>query len=135
MHRKPAPTEPIREEGIEALEALGNEHRIAILRTLAETNGPLSFSELRKRVGIDDTGRFNYHLKELLGRFVRETDEGYQLGYAGERVVVAVGDIEPQAAVTAGDGGTTADDAARERCPVCGEPDCDRLIHVHLGGR
>lgn len=135
MHREPAPTEPIREEGIEALEALGNEQRITILRALAETDTPLPFSELRRRVGIDDTGRFNYHLDQLLGPFVRQTDAGYELGYAGERLVVAVADLEPEAAAMRSDDRPTADGAGSESCPVCGEPDCDKLIHVHLNSR
>lgn len=112
----------IREEGLNALETLSNEHRLAILRTLAEADRPLSFSELRKAVGIDDPGQFNYHLTELCERFVRKEDGGYSLGHRSERVVLAAGDIEPKGAT----------DATTEGCPVCGEPDCDRLIHLHL---
>ncbi len=113
----------IREEGIDALETLSNEHRLAILRTLAEADRPLSFSELRKAVGIDDPGQFNYHLTKLCERFVRDEDGGYSLGHRGERVVLAAGDIDAKAATTAQTG---------DCCPVCGEDDCDRLIHLHL---
>ena len=45
----------------------------AILRTLADASDPLQFSELRRAVGIEDTGRFNNHLTELRGRFVSKT--------------------------------------------------------------
>jgi DNA-binding transcriptional ArsR family regulator len=112
----------IREEGLQALAMLSNEHRLAILRTLAEADRPLSFSELRKAVGIDDPGQFNYHLTELCERFVRDEDGGYSLGHRGERVVLAAGDIDPD--------GVTG--STNEACPVCGEEDCDRLIHLHL---
>jgi DNA-binding transcriptional ArsR family regulator len=131
MRRDPAPTEPgaVREEGLEALAAIANEHRIRILRALAEADEALPFSELRRRVGLRDTGQFNYHLTELLGRFVRETESGYTLGHAGERVVVAAADVPPAAATTLSE--TTVDG----ECPVCGETDCEKLVHVHLDGR
>jgi DNA-binding transcriptional ArsR family regulator len=130
MHRERTPTDPgaVREDGLAALAALGNEHRIRILRALAAADEPLSFSELRQRVGIDDTGRFNYHLNELCGRFVRDGKAGYELGYTGERVVLAATDLDPEAA-------TTAEDSNGGNCPVCGDSDCERLIHVHLDGR
>lgn len=115
----------IRKEGIEALETLSNEHRLAILRTLAEADRPLSFSELRKAVGIDDPGQFNYHLTELCERFVRDEDGGYSLGNRGERVVLAAVDIDPEAAT----------ESTAESCPVCGDEDCDRLIHLHLSNQ
>ena len=131
MRRERAPNESpgVREEGVDALETLANEHRIKILRTLAETDEPLAFSELRRRVGVADTGRFNYHLTELCGRFVRQTEAGYELGHAGERVVVAAADLDPDAAAS------VAGTAAGDECPVCGDTDCERLVHVHLSGR
>jgi len=49
--------------------------------------GPLSFSALRDRVDVRDSGRFNYHLGELRGRFVEKGEDGYTLRYAGTRVV------------------------------------------------
>ncbi|PSQ23178.1 ArsR family transcriptional regulator, partial [Halobacteriales archaeon QS_8_65_32] len=60
----------------DALGVLASEHRIEILRVLAEADEPLAFSDLRESVGMYDTGRFNYHLTELRGRFVRETGAG-----------------------------------------------------------
>lgn len=118
----------VREEGLEALEALGNEHRIAILQALAAADDPLPFSELRRRVGVDDTGRFNYHLTELQDRFVRQSDGGYELGYAGERLVLAGAGLDPETA-------TAMESTEGAECPVCGDPDCEKLIHVHLSGR
>jgi hypothetical protein len=74
----------------DAFAVLGNETRMAILQLLGEADGSLPFSELRAQVGMRDPGQFNYHLKQLLGHFVRQTDDGYTLSRAGERVVMAV---------------------------------------------
>jgi hypothetical protein len=74
----------------EAFGLLGHEIRFAILEALNDADGELPFSELRERVGVRDTGQFNYHLGELVGRFVRRTDDGYRLAAAGRRVVGAV---------------------------------------------
>ncbi|WP_256299112.1 ArsR/SmtB family transcription factor [Haloarchaeobius salinus] len=121
------------ERAADALDVLGHEHRIAILRALAEADGPLSFSALHARVGMRDSGKFNYHLSRLCEYYVRETDEGYELGHAGERIISAA---DPGAA--GADGGTATTDggmpgsAGVERCPVCGDCDCEKLFHVHL---
>ncbi|WP_435063310.1 DUF7347 domain-containing protein [Halobaculum sp. EA56] len=127
----------IARDAADALSALASEHRIAIIRELAAADGPLSFSELRGRVGMRDTGRFNYHLGELRGRFVRERDGGYVLGHAGERVVLAAADLDAEGAAALAEGwASDGDDGdGSDDCPVCGEPDCDRVIHVHLDGR
>lgn len=74
-----------------ALRLLGNETRLRILQTLAgATDTPLSFVELQERVGLKDSGRFNYHLQKLVGPFVRTADEGYDLLFAGRLVNAAV---------------------------------------------
>lgn len=87
----------------EAFELLANETRLAILLVLWEAykpftpSGGLTFSELRDRVGVRDSGQFNYHLGKLEGHFVDSTDEGYQLRPAGEKVTRAViGSAEPE---------------------------------------
>jgi DNA-binding transcriptional ArsR family regulator len=83
---------------------LGNETRVDILRSLWKTDDTqTTFSELYDAVEMDDTGQFNYHLGKLLGTFVRKTEEGYELSFAGEQVIGAVlsgvytetGNIEP----------------------------------------
>jgi DNA-binding transcriptional ArsR family regulator len=111
----------------DALGVLASEHRIEILRVLAEADEPLAFSDLRESVGMYDTGRFNYHLTELRGRFVRETGAGYELGYAGERVVLAAADLDPEGASALAEQASIDDE-----CPVCGEVDCGRVVHVHF---
>lgn len=119
----------------DALAALGDETRVAILRALADAERPLPFTELRERAGVDDPGRFNYHLSTLREYFVREAEGGYALRDAGSRVVAAAG--------VAGDGPSAVSDdvfeqneegTAAESCPVCGDSDCERLFHVHLSG-
>ncbi|MFD1515073.1 ArsR/SmtB family transcription factor [Halomarina rubra] len=112
---------------IEAFEALSDETRLAIVRTLAERrrespDAPtLSFSALRERVGVRDSGTFNYHLDRLQQTFVRKRGDGYELDADGMRLIdVREGRIGP---------GVADDDAT---CPVCGEADCDR-VHVQFG--
>ncbi|WP_435361227.1 DUF7351 domain-containing protein [Haloarchaeobius sp. DFWS5] len=72
-----------------ALSLLANDIRIGIVRAIgdetveAERLGYLSYSALKQRVGVDDSGQFNYHLNKLLGPFVREYDDGYGLTTQG----------------------------------------------------
>lgn len=74
----------------EAFEELAHEMRLRILETLNEAVEPLAFTELRERVGVDDPGKFNYHLGKLTGRFVRGGEAGYELTGSGRQVVGAI---------------------------------------------
>lgn len=80
----------------DAFKLLSNETRLAVLLALWEAYDPfavqnaVSFSELYDRVGVSDSGNFTYHLDQLTGHFVRETDDGYELGEAGLKIVQAV---------------------------------------------
>lgn len=80
----------------DAFSLVANEIRMTILRALWTADGPLSFSELRERAGVRDSGKFNYHLGELVGRFVEKGattdggDDAYALRYPGERIMGAV---------------------------------------------
>ncbi|WP_436930248.1 ArsR/SmtB family transcription factor [Halosimplex halobium] len=85
------------DEQADALAALGNEHRLAILLALGDresatrTNGlELTFSELYDAVPVESTSQFSYHLSQLVGPFVAETGEGYHLTYPGDKIVRAV---------------------------------------------
>lgn len=82
---------------------LGNETRLAIILALAEASEPLNretwdptglnavpFSDLRERVGSEDPGNFNYHLRKLEGEFIQQTPDGYELMATGKRVVQTV---------------------------------------------
>ncbi|WP_290811126.1 ArsR family transcriptional regulator [Halovivax sp.] len=109
------------------LEVLTSEIRVRILRELAEADRPLPFTELRERVGVRDSGKFNYHLDRLCSYFVRRDQAGYELHHAGSRIVAAAdGEFDADAA---------ADAATADGCPVCGDEDCEKLYHVHLDGR
>lgn len=82
---------------------LADETRLATILALAEASEPLSrgmwnptgldavsFSEIRERVGAEDPGNFNYHLRKLEGVFIQQTSDGYELMPAGKRIVKAV---------------------------------------------
>jgi hypothetical protein len=70
-----------------------DETRASILRVLASRQAAnpleptLSFAELREQAGVEDSGNFNYHLDKLQPEYVRQTDEGYALTYAGTSLV------------------------------------------------
>lgn len=74
------------DQAAEAFRTLGDPTRVAIIVELViagrSGDAPLSFAELRRRTGIDDSGRFNYHLDQLQPRFVESTDDGYSARYA-----------------------------------------------------
>jgi hypothetical protein len=75
----------------EAFGVLANETRLSILEALwAAEEPPVTFSELRRAVGMGDSAQFNYHLGKLTGQFVTKTDDGYALAHAGRAVVQAV---------------------------------------------
>jgi hypothetical protein len=79
----------------DAFAVLGNETRMAVLRTLWELEavGPdtgVSFSRLLEAVGHGDPGNFNYHLKKLVDHFVRHDDDGYHLSPAGEGLMRSI---------------------------------------------
>jgi DNA-binding transcriptional ArsR family regulator len=76
----------------EAFALLGNETRLAIVRSLWEADGhEATFSDLREAVGMRDSGQFNYHLGKLVDRFVEQSEsDTYQLTLAGQRVYGAI---------------------------------------------
>lgn len=106
-------------DSVEAFGVLGDETRVAIIEALVEanrespTNSSLSFSELRDRTGIGDSGRFNYHLEKLVGRFVERVEDGYRLSYTGTYVAGAV------LSGFAQDAPATIDSHELAPCPVC----------------
>jgi len=74
----------------ETLGLLASEVRIDILRAAWEAfPEPLPFSELRSRVGVRDSGTFNYHVDTLVPEFLRKTDGAYTLTYAGRQAIGA----------------------------------------------
>lgn len=80
---------------VPAFDVLADETRWEILRELAthrrenwQLRG-LGFAALRRAVGVDDAGRFNYHLDQLTGRFVTKHDDEYLLTNEGMALVGA----------------------------------------------
>lgn len=74
----------------EAFSLIGNETRVAILEALWHADEqPVGFTSLYESAEADNTAKFNYHLGQLTGHFVRKTDAGYELRTAGESVVRA----------------------------------------------
>lgn len=110
------------ERTIEAFELLGNETRLAILLALWEaidlvpppSEPTLSFSELRKRIGMRHGTQFNYHLDKLVGQFVRKTDAGYTLTTSAERILSTI------LAGTLIDAPSFADERIDAACMLCG---------------
>lgn len=97
-----------------AFALLGNELRMNILQALFEDPfTPQSFSTLREHVGERDSGKFNYHLGKLVGRFVRKTEDGYELTLAGWQIVGAI------LAGTYTESGTIEPIALDVPCPEC----------------
>ena len=79
----------------DAFAALSDPLRLDIIRALADCHQanpetPVRFSTLRKAVGDIDSGRFRYHLTELLDQFVEKEADGYRLSYAGTQVLSAI---------------------------------------------
>ncbi|RQG96450.1 winged helix-turn-helix domain-containing protein [Natrarchaeobius chitinivorans] len=87
-------------EPADAFALVGDETRLAILEALwAADERPVSFSELRRAVGMRDSAQFNYHLQQLTGHFVRKVEEtgtggagasGYEFKHAGEKIVRSI---------------------------------------------
>ena len=61
----------------ELFEALGHPVRIRILHALQE--GPLGFSELKRRIGIESSGHLQFHLGRLDGLVQTSSDGNYSI--------------------------------------------------------
>jgi hypothetical protein len=66
----------------DAFALLGHDLRLEILLALlshweAVETEPQRYSELMRAVGMEDSGKFNYHLDRLRGVYLRKTDDGY----------------------------------------------------------
>jgi hypothetical protein len=76
----------------DVFELVGNPDRLSIVEVLIETRREdedphVRFTDLRNGSDIEDTGRFNYHLDQLLGTFVTKTEEGYRLSSYAHRIM------------------------------------------------
>jgi DNA-binding transcriptional ArsR family regulator len=109
------------DDALQAFRGLADGTRMDIVAALIEArredpeSPALTFSELRDRAGVADSGRFNYHLDKLVGQFVVRTEEGYRLNVAGRNVAGALAagvyaDYDPDP------------EPLDESCLVCGSP-------------
>jgi hypothetical protein len=77
----------------DAFALVANDLRFEMLTALwsarQEGETPLAFNEFYDRVEIGDSGQFNYHLDKLTPRFVRHTEDGYALTFAGQQLIGA----------------------------------------------
>jgi len=125
------------EAAADAFGVLSDDSRVDILLALWDAEQS-SFEDLRRAAGIDDSGRFNYHLDQLVDRFVRKTDDGYRLTSLGANVVDLLLDARFGLSPSPIDEPTNAD------CPACGErlhvyyedgdmrlacPSCETVVH------
>ena len=121
-----------------AFGSLADENRIEILLALWQS-GPLSFAELQSAAGFSDSGHFNYHLDELLDRFVEKTDGQYRLRTPGTSALDVVFDER------FGESPPDVDIDVEADCPSCGVqlhasysdgrvvigcPDCSVLVNI-----
>lgn len=116
------------EHATAAFELLGDETRVAILLALWEAFDPFAsgtwnptdgnavpFSDLYDRVEYDTTANFSYHLEKLEGRFIRKSDDGYELLPAGHTIVRTIIGV-------AASGAETFEPAEIDLpCPLCGD--------------
>jgi hypothetical protein len=69
--------------------ALWDEHTAEPETVDGPRSDPVAFSALRERVGVADSGQFNYHLDKFVPEFVQHREGGYALTHAGAQVVGA----------------------------------------------
>jgi hypothetical protein len=123
------------DESTEAFDLLANEVRLDILRTLGaamagDDDVPVPFSELQRRVGVEDNGRFNYHLSQLVGQFVAKEENGYKLRPPGMSVYQAI--ISGAYTAEADVGPATVNGEFCDDCNADGEAWYENH-HFHLG--
>lgn len=73
----------------ELFDALGHPVRIRILHALED--GPLGFSELRRKVGLESSGHLQFHVGKLDGLVTAATDGTYTLTDDGRDALRVVG--------------------------------------------
>lgn len=76
------------DETADLLSLLDDPTRLEMLVTLGDATHPrgteaFAFSDFRAAVDVTDSGRFNYHLDQLRGTFIEETENGYRPTYPG----------------------------------------------------
>lgn len=114
----------------DAFSLLADETRLGIVEALVDSafesmGDPVSFSDLRRLVGVDDAGKFNYHLGKLQPQFIEKQDDGYVPRFAA---------LEAVGAARAGTFTELPEERRAEldrECRACEEP----LTAIHEGSR
>ncbi len=112
------PTDGDREAVRDALSVLAHDIRLDIVLALLDGwagvhTEPQSFSELMDAVGVEDSGKFNYHLDRLRGVYVEKVDGEYLPTAAATALYRAVLAHRPTEE-------TTRTGTFEEPCPECG---------------
>jgi hypothetical protein len=124
------PTDGDREAVRDALSVLAHDIRLDIVLALLEGwagvhTEPRRYSELMDAVGMEDSGKFNYHLDRLRGVYVEKVDGGYVPTAGATALYRAVLAHRPTEE-------TTRTDELDESCPVCGEDLVERYERSFL---
>ncbi|MFC5972257.1 helix-turn-helix domain-containing protein [Halomarina salina] len=111
-----------RDESTNPFSLLADETRLGIVEAIGDRSGDgeyasLSYSTIQTALGEVDSGRLNYHLRQLEGRFVEHTDDGYRLLIPGIRVYQAV-----TSGQLAADRPTVPPTEIDSPCGDCGDP-------------
>ena len=77
-------------DAAETFAAVSHPFRLQILDALEESEVPIRYSSLMDAVGTRNSGQLNYHLSELVGRFVAQTEGGYRLTYQGKKLLSTI---------------------------------------------
>ena len=80
-------------------ELLSDETRQEILGKTAASMEALegsTFTELRRLCGVDDPGRFRYHVDKLLGTLLTHDGEQYRIRYGTAGRAIALGSCDPE---------------------------------------
>ncbi|MFC3958338.1 helix-turn-helix domain-containing protein [Halovivax cerinus] len=110
----------------DAFALLGHEIRLDVLRAFFERYEPidpdsrdevradrtLSYAELMSATGVEDSGKFNYHLEKLRGAYVEKVDGGYVPTASAIGLYEAVLANRPTESIA-------VDVEIDERCPYC----------------
>ena len=105
----------------DAFQALGNETRMGIVRSLSRTE-PATFTSLFEASEEDTSAGFAYHLRQLDDLFVRSDEDEYELTNAGRAVARAI------RAGTFTDSVDRSPTALDERCPFCDEQALEAVV-------
>ncbi|QZP38007.1 winged helix-turn-helix domain-containing protein [Halobaculum magnesiiphilum] len=115
---------------------VANDTRLSILRELHDrvavadrTEYTVPFTELREAVGEPDSGKFSYHLNQLLGEFVEKRPEGYAILYPGTELVRTVksGAVGPTEHAVS--------EPTSASCYLCGAPVCVAYTYGYVSGQ